>query len=107
MTIQGALLGGLVSAGTVYYVTYVRNFTMYAAIWTSIAVYMVYRLIAKSVPFLDMSQVGQPTWLMVVETLIGLVPIVLYYKKFGITGVLISGVLNVFAAVVSGLVLKI
>lgn len=99
MTIEGALIGGVVSAVTVYYVTYVRNFGMYAAIWTSIAVFTLYRLIAKHVPFLDMSQTGQPVYISVLEFVIGMIPIVLYYKKFGITGVLISAVLNVFAAI--------
>jgi len=101
MTIEGALLGGLVSAGTVYYVTYVKHFGMYAAIWTSIAVFTIYRVIAKSVPFLDMSpQPGQPMYINVLEFAIALIPLVLYYKKFGVTGILISAVLNIFAAII-------
>jgi hypothetical protein len=108
MTITGALIGGAVSAGTVYYLTYVRNFGMYAAIWSSIAIYTVYRLIAKNVPFLDMSpQHGQSMYITILEFLIGMIPLVLYYKKFGVTGVLISFVLNVLAGVVTVLVLKI
>jgi hypothetical protein len=100
MTIEGALIGGAVSAVTVYYVTYVKNFGMYAAIWTSIIVYTLYRVIAKYIPFLDMTpQPGQPMYVTVLEFLIGLIPIVLYYKKFGITGILISAFLNVFAAI--------
>ena len=80
---------------------------MYAAIWSSIAVYTVYRLIAKNVPFLDMSQSGAPPSVTVLEFLIAMIPLVLYYKKFGVTGVLISFVLNVVAALVTVLVLKI
>jgi hypothetical protein len=108
MTIQGALIGGVISAGTVYYVTYVKNFGMYAAIWTSIAVYTVYRLISKQIPFLDMSpQHGQPMYITLLEFIIGMIPMVLYYKKFGVTGVLISLVLNIVVGVVSVLLLRI
>jgi len=108
MTVLGAFIGSGISAGTLYYTAYKLGWTLYPVIWTSILVSTVWRFIASKVSFLDMSLPrGQPWYYIVPEVLIGLLPIYLYYVKFGVTGLIVSFVLNLLFILFSFFFLKI
>ena len=101
MTILGAFVGTAIQTGAVYVPVYMWNYTLYPAIFIGIAINTLYRAVAKQVPALDQSTLGQPSYLLVLEFLIGLAPTYLFYNKFGITGLIVSFVLYLVAAVVS------
>lgn len=108
MTVLGSLIGTGISGYTLYYTAYKLGWSLYPVIWTGIAVWTVWRLVAKNVSFLDMSlPSGQPWYYVVPEMLIGLIPLYLFYTKFGITGLIVSFVLNLVFGIFSTLVLKI
>ena len=99
MTIVGALLGSGIHTASVYVTAYQLNYTLYPVIFIGIAVNAFYRAIAKQVPYLDQSTAGQPAYLLMIQFAIGLIPLYLFFNKFGLTGSIVSFVLNLVAAV--------
>lgn len=108
MAFMGSLIGALISAGTVYYTTYRLNYGLYTVIGISIAVFTVYKFIASYVSFLNTATPSnQPWYLSMLNFLVGLVPSLIYYFRFGVTGIIVSAVLNIIAAVILAIFLKI
>jgi hypothetical protein len=101
MAFMGSLIGALISAGTVYYTAYRLNYGMYTVIGISIAVFAVYKFISSYVSFLNTATpANQPWYLSMLNFLVGIVPSLIYYFKFGITGIIVSAVLNIIASVI-------
>lgn len=99
MTILGALLGSGIHAASVYVTAYQLNYTLYPVIFIGIAVNLFYRALSKQISELDQSTAGQPAYLLMIQFAIALVPLYLFFNKFGWTGSIVSFVLNLIAGV--------
>jgi hypothetical protein len=101
MTIFGAILGSGIHAGTIYLTAYKLNYTLYPVIFIGMLVNLFYRAVAKQVTYLDQSTAGQPSYLLMIQFAIGLIPLYLFFNKFGITGSIVSFVINIIGLAIA------